>query len=672
MLQGASPRSPTMSWLPIARDFRDDLCAALDEAKLSDALEGLAALAAHRLGFLETVQLDRALARLDLQEAPGFAPIRLAILASSTVDHLPPAIRVAGLRRRLLIEVHSGAYGQYWQDLLGAASALHRFKPQAVLFSLSAREAIAGVPLGASAAEVEGAIGRFIAELRSLWRRAREIGGAAVIQQTFMDVSESVFGGYDRIVPGAPGAVVTLLNDRLAEAAAEDGALLLDVARSSQRDGIDAWFDVRRWLQGKLEIAPQAAPIYGDLAVRILAAQRGLSKKCLVLDLDNTLWGGVIGDDGLDGIVLGEGSAAGEAHLALQRYAKQLKERGIILAVCSKNDAKIAEAAFRDHPEMVLRRADVAAFQANWDDKAQNLQAIAARLNIGLDSLVFVDDNPIERARIRQSLPMVAVPEMPDDPAHYVRCLADAGYFEAVAFTADDRNRAEQYAANAEREALLGSAESMDEFLRGLKMTAVYGPFTSLDHARVVQLINKTNQFNTTTRRYASEEITRIMDDPDALTLQFRLVDRVGDNGLVSTMILRPKPDDDEVLEIENWVMSCRVFGRELEIEAMNIAVEAARERGVRALVADYIPTAKNDAISKLYPSLGFVEVGRPAPTNGASCWRLDLADYITRNTHIVGQEQQDDRSRDTRQIHPHSSRPAARRLDRVDDGNPA
>jgi FkbH-like protein len=661
-----------MSWLPTARDFRDDLRAALNQAKPSDGLERLAALAAHRLGFLETVQLDRALARLDLKEAPGFAPIRLAILASSTVDHLPPAIRVAGLRRRLLIEVHCGAYGQYRQDLLDAESALHRFGPQAALFSLSAREAIASVPLTATAAEVDSTIGRFIAELRSLWRRAREIGAATVIQQTFIDVSEPLFGGYDRMVPGAPGAVVARLNDRLCEAAAEDGALLLDIARASQRDGIDAWFDVGRWLQGKLEIAPQAAPFYGDLAARILAAQRGLSKKCLVLDLDNTLWGGVIGDDGLDGIVLGEGSAAGEAHLALQHYAKQLKERGIILAVCSKNDANIAEGAFRDHPEMVLRRADIAAFQANWDDKAQNLKAIAAKLNIGVDSLVFVDDNPIERARIRQSLPMVAVPEMPEDPAHYVRCLADAGYFEAVTFTADDRNRAEQYAANAEREALLGSAESMDEFLRGLKMTAVYGPFTAVDHARVVQLINKTNQFNTTTRRYASEEITQIMDDPDSLTLQFRLLDRVGDNGLVSTMILRPTAADDDVLEIENWVMSCRVFGRELEFESMNIAVEAARERGVRALVADYIPTAKNDVISKLYPSLGFTEVDRPATANGATRWRLDFADYVTRNTHIVGQEQQDDRSRDTGQIHPHSSRPVARRFDRVDDANPA
>jgi FkbH-like protein len=661
-----------MNWLPIARAFGDDLRAALARPKPTDGLEGLAALAAHRLSFLETVQLDRALARLEVKEAPGFQPVRLAILASSTVDHLPPAIRVAGLRRRLLIDVHSGSYGQYRQDLLDPASALHRFQPQAALFSLTAREAVAGVALTASGAEVDGAIGRFVAELRSLWRKAREIGGAAVIQQTFIDVAEPLFGGYDRAVPGAPATVVARLNDQVCEAAARDGVLILDVARASQRDGIDAWFDVGRWLQGKLEIAPQAAPLYGDLVARILAAERGLSKKCLVLDLDNTLWGGVIGDDGLDGIVLGEGSAAGEAHLALQHYAKQLKERGVILAVCSKNDVKIAEAAFRDHPEMALKRSDFAAFEANWDDKAQNLKAIAARLNIGVDALVFVDDNPVERARVRQSLPMVAVPEMPEDPAHYVRCLAEAGYFEAVAFTAEDRDRAQAYVANAEREALLGSAESMDDFLRGLKMTAVYGPFTAVDHARVVQLINKTNQFNTTTRRYAGDEIARIMDEPDALTLQFRLLDRVGDNGLVGTMILRPTKDDDEALEIENWVMSCRVFGRELEFEAMNIAVEAARERGARALVADYIPTPKNDVISKLYPSLGFTEVASPAPTSGATRWVLDLADYVARDTHIVMQEQQDDRSRDTDQIHAHSSRSPARRLDRVDDGNPA
>jgi FkbH-like protein len=596
----------------------------------------LVPLAIFRLGFLETIQLDRAFGRLGLKEAPGFLPIRLAVLASSTVDHLSPAIRVAGLRRRFLIDVHSGAYGQYRQDLFDPTSSLHQFAPQTILFSLTSREAIADVPLAATVAEVDESIARFMGELRSFWRRARESFGATIIQQTFIDVTEPLFGNYDRFVPGAPAQVVKRLNDRLSEAAAQDGVLLLDVARASERDGIDAWFDAGRWLQGKLEIAPQAAPLYGDLVTRILAAQRGLSKKCLVLDLDNTLWGGVIGDDGLEGIVLGEGSAAGEAHLALQRYAKQLKERGVILAVCSKNDAGIAEAVFHKHPEMLLRRSDMAAFVANWDDKAENLRAIAARLNIGIDSLVFVDDNPVERARIRQNLPMIAVPELPEDAAGYVRCLADAGYFEAVAFTSEDRHRAEQYAANAEREALQESAQSMDEFLRGLKMSIMFGPFTNVDHARVVQLINKTNQFNTTTRRYSSEEIANLTKRPDALTLQFRLLDRFGDNGLVSAMILRPSSGQEDVLEIDNWVMSCRVFGRQLEFEVMNIVVESARQRGAKGLIADYIATSKNKVISGLYPSLGFAAVNETAPTNGATRWFLNLANYILRDSQIM------------------------------------
>jgi len=625
-----------MNWLPVAPDFRGDLRAALGSPAAADCLAKLASLAACRLGFLETIQLDRALDRLRLKEAPGFAPIPLAILASSTVDHLPPAIRVAGLRRKLLIDVHVGAYGQYRQDLLAAESSLHRFKPKVILFSLTAREALSGIPLAASVAQVDEMIARSVGELRLLWRKARDTFKATIIQQTFIDVAEPLFGSYDRLVPGAPRRVVARLNDQLAEAAGEEGVLLLDIAHASERDGIDAWFETGRWFQGKLEIAPKAAPLYGDMTARIMAAQRGLSKKCLVLDLDNTLWGGVIGDDGVEGIVLGEGSAAGEAHLALQRYAKQLSERGIILAVCSKNDPAIAEAAFHEHPEMLLKRSDIAAFVANWGDKAENLKVIAKKLNIGIDSLVFVDDNPVERARIRESLPMVAVPELPDDVANYVSCLAAAGYFEAVTFTAEDRQRAGLYAAEAERGALLESSQSMDDFLRGLKMSLTYGPFTPIDLARVAQLINKTNQFNTTTRRYTSEEIASIAGSTKGVTLQFRLLDRFGDNGLISAMILRPNAEQPEALEIDNWVMSCRVFGRELEFEAMNIAVEAARQRGVQVLFADYIATSKNDVIKELYPSLGFASVNPTTATNGATRWVLDLAEYKMRATHIA------------------------------------
>jgi FkbH-like protein len=529
-----------------------------------------------------------------------------------------------------------GSFGQYRQELLDPGSALHDFRPGIILLSLTAREAIAGVPLEATTDEAEQAVARAIADLRQLWCTARETFKATVIQQSFLDVSEPLFGSYDRLVPGTPSRLVARLNDLVADAAAQERVLWLDVARASARDGLDAWFDVARWLQGKIEIAPQSAARYGDLVARLIAAQRGQSKKCLALDLDNTLWGGVIGDDGLEGIRLGEGSAVGEAHAGLQRYAKLLKERGVILAVCSKNDLATAEAAFRDHPEMVLRRSDIAAFVANWNDKVENLRAIAEQLNIGLDSLVFVDDNPAERARVRESLPMVAVPELPADAAHYVRCIADAGYFEAVSFTDEDRHRAGQYAANAEREALRDVSQSMDDFLRGLDMSVVFGSIVPVDLTRVAQLINKTNQFNTTTRRYTAEELARFAAAPENITFQFRLLDKFGDNGLVSVMILRPVPNEPTVLEVDSWVMSCRVFGRQLEVEAMNIAVEAARIRGIRAFRADYIPTKKNGVISGLYESLGFSRLDQPLTTDDVSRWSLNLAEYHTRPTFII------------------------------------
>ena len=624
-----------MPWLPVAPDFQADLRIAMESADPTGCLERLASLAQYRLGHVETLQLDRVLGRRTVESGSGVTRIRLAVLASSTVDHLAPAIRVGGLRRRLMIDVHIGPYGQYRQDVLDATSMLHRFSPQFVLFSITAKDIIAGVPVTATTAEVSKTIAHSIDELRLLWRKVRETFNATIIQQTFLDITEPVFGSYDCVAAGAPVRVITQLNDQLATAAAQDDVLVLDVTRASNRDGIDRWFDVRSWLHGKLEIAPEASILYGDMVARIVAAQRGLSKKCLVFDLDNTLWGGVIGDDGLEGIILGEGSAAGEAHLALQRYAKQLKDRGVILAICSKNDPEIAENAFRNHPEMLLTRSDISAFVANWNDKAENLKAIAARLNIGLDSIVFVDDNPVERARIRQSLPMVAVPELPKDVAHFVRCLADAGYFEAVVFTTEDRHRTEQYAANAERESLFKLSGSLDDFLQNLQMSIAYGPFTAPDLVRVTQLFNKTNQFNTTTKRYSAEEIAHFAAAGETLTLQFRLLDKYGDNGLVSAMMLRPDPDHAEIFEIDNWVMSCRVFGRELEFEAMNIAVEQARRRGSAAIRAAYIPTPKNGVIKELYSSLGFTALNDRLLGDGGTCWFLDLTTYVARSTHI-------------------------------------
>ena len=635
------PSRATMSWLAPHPDFRSALSNAVLLRDPQLRWQQLVALAGTRLGYVETIQLDNALRR-HLREAEdpndppeGPTPLRVALLASSTVDHLLPAIRIAGLRRGLLLKMFICGFGQYRQALLDESSTLHAFKPEYVVFSIGASELTAGIAVDAAAGARDALLNAAVRNVAELWKIARERFGATVIQQTLLNVAEPLFGSFDALVAGSPTQRVERANALLVDAAAHDRVLLLDVACASARDGLDVWFDRARWLQGKIEIAPQAAPCYGDLVGRIIAAQRGLSKKCLVLDLDNTLWGGVIGDDGPGGIRLGEGSAVGEAHAALQRYAKALKERGVVLAVASKNDPSVVEAMFRDHPEMVLRPADIATFAVNWHDKAHNLKEIAQRLNIGLDSLVFVDDNPVERARIRASLPMVAVPELPADATYYVQTLADAGYFEAASFTDEDRERTGQYVANVHRYAVRDLAQTMDDFLRGLGMSVEFGAVTPQHLMRAAQLINKTNQFNTTTRRYTEDALRAIAADPDCVALRFRLADRFGDNGLVCVMVLKPLAGEPGVLEIDTWVMSCRVFGRQLEFEAMNIAVETAVRLGARELRADFVPTQRNAVVSGLYERLGFSRVCAAQDLAPATRWSIRLELYRPTVTFI-------------------------------------
>jgi len=621
-----------MNWLPPVADFRAELQAARALADTPLRQARLVALAGCRLNTVETIQLDRELARLAADAAAAPRPVKLALLADATVDHLLPAIRVAGWRHGLTLQLHVGGFGQWRAEILDPASALHAFEPDFVLLAPGAHAAAAGVALTADEAQAQQACDAIVDELGAAWARLRQGRATVVLQQNLLDTGAPLFGQFDALLPGSPAALVARLNARLAVACREAGVSLLDLARAAARDGRDAWFDRGRWLQAKMAIAPQAATRYADLLVRLVAAHRGRARKCLVLDLDNTLWGGVVGDDGIAGLRLGQGSAVGEAHLALQQYAKALAGRGILLAVCSKNDPALAESVFREHPEMALRRDDIAAFVANWDDKAANLQRIAGMLNIGLDSLVFVDDNPAERARIRASLPAVAVPELPPDPAGYVDCIAEAGYFEAVTFTDEDRARSRYYAAASQRAELQGGAQSMDEFLRGLDMVVRHGPVGALELERATQLVNKTNQFNTTTRRLSAHEVRRYADGPHTLALQFRLLDRLGDNGLVSVVLLRDRAEDGVALDIDLWVMSCRVFGRGFEHEILNILAETARRRGAAELRADFVPSERNGVIAGLFEQLGFQPIG---DNGAASRWRLTLADHRPHPTHI-------------------------------------
>jgi FkbH-like protein len=360
---------------------------------------------------------------------------------------------------------------------------------------------------------------------------------------------------------------------------------------------------------------------------RLLGAIRGKARKCLVLDLDNTVWGGVIGDDGLEGIKIGQGSAAGEAHLAVQQLALELNQRGVILAVSSKNDDDVARLPFRQHPDMLLKESHLSVFQANWDDKASNLEAIAAALNIGLDALVFLDDNPAERAQVRAALPMVAVPELPADPAWYPWMLSAAGYFEAVSFSDEDRLRASSYASDAGRAQVQAKARDLGDYLASLDMAVEMKPFDEHGRQRIAQLINKTNQFNLTTRRYTEAEVATAQADPDVFTLQVRLTDRFGDLGMIGVVIARPVVEEGGLAwDLDTWLMSCRVLGRRVEEAKLAAVVEAARAAGARRLLGLYRPTAKNNMVSDFYAKLGFVLEGEDA--DGTRRYALEVAGY--------------------------------------------
>ncbi len=608
-----------LAWLPVCAEWSDLLQSARTQEP-HDALLAFQKLANSRMDFVRAGRLDKAVQRYNNER--GFAPetprLRLALLGSSTLHHLVGGIRLGALRRGVLVEVYEGPYGQYRQELVDRGSALYRFDPEVVCLALDADHLA-----GADNAQADGVL----AGIEACWATVQAQLGCAVIQQTALPRLPRLMGNEEARLPQSPARVIEEINSGLRERAAQRNVHLLTVDTWAAQDGIAQWHDRMLWFTSKQEIHPRASQVYGDQMGRMLAALRGRSSKCLVLDLDNTLWGGVIGDDGLHGIVLGQGSAAAEAHTALQRYALQLAKRGVILAVCSKNDEANALAAFGQHPEMVLRRKDIACFVANWRDKATNLREIAERLNIGLDSLVFVDDNPAERALIRRELPMVAVPELPEDPSGYVEMLDRAGYFEALFVTEDDQKRTEQYQANAERERRRHAATDMDGYLADLKMELTCSPFAEADLGRVVQLINKTNQFNLTTERRTETEVRALMRDEDVATLQLRLVDTYGDNGLIAVLIARQKPD--AVLEIDTWLMSCRVLGRQVEMATLNLLAEAAVERGCTALAGRFRPTQKNEMVREHYGRLGFAL--QATAEDGSTTWLLPLNDFTKR-----------------------------------------
>jgi FkbH-like protein len=626
-----------LHWLPIDERWRTRVAklrsghGATEEAIWREAT----ALANLQMDFVRTNALDQtvqAMFKGTMPTGQGIVPIRLAMLGSGTMAHLHGAIRVAGIRRGLWITIYENEYGQYYQELSDPKSPLYAFNPTAILIAQDAYHLADGISANLDEQQIELIFEERSSHIADCWRLARNAFNCQTIQHTALPLHPDVLGLNEHGMPASRSHFNYRLNHRLRMMAEEFSVDLLTLDTCAARDGIYNWHDVGLWYRAKQEISPSAAPLYGDLIARLIAAKRGRSYKCLVLDLDNTLWGGVIGDDGIDGIVIGQGSALGEAYSAFQDFALELSRRGVILAVCSKNDEALAAEPFERHPEMVLRRADIASFKANWDDKATNIRAIAAELNIGLESLVIVDDNPVERAWIRQELPMVAVPEVTDDPLTFIPALSGAGYFESTLITADDRLRSGQYRANRQREALKSSTADITAYLRALKMELVWRHFDRMGLQRIVQLINKTNQFNLTTRRHTQEGIIGIMRSPKSLGLQFRLVDRFGDNGIIAVCIGNMVNEDD--LLIDTWLMSCRVLGRRLEVATLNLVAAQAKCLGAKRLIGEYIPTAKNAIVMNLYAELGFTII--ETLPDGACRAILELEHFVPSDSFIT------------------------------------
>jgi FkbH-like protein len=462
-----------------------------------------------------------------------------------------------------------------------------------------------------------------VADLDTMLRTAGErLPNAAFLINTVVLPPRNALSGLEYNTPFAMHDLASTYNEAAGEMAQSSRqTYLVDTAGLAAWMGYRQWHDPRLWNLARVRWSRMATKAVARAYANAVQAYLGRSRKCLVLDLDNTLWGGVIGEDGLTGIVLGE-EGAGLAFAEFQTELKHLLPRGVLLAVCSKNNPDDALQALRNHPSMRLKEQDFACLRINWEDKAANLQGIAEELNIGLDSLVFIDDNPAERSRIATALPQVAVPDWPEDPADYKAALLElvADYFPKLRITEEDRKRGDLYRAQGERRKLAGSSSSMGDFYRSLQMRAVFARATDLTIPRIAQLTQKTNQFNLTTRRYGEPEIRSLARSEGAEVLSMELSDRFGSNGLIGVLILvRESP---ELWRIDTFLLSCRVIGRTAEDAFVAFACAVALERGAGELLGEYRPTERNSVASSVYSKLGFRGAGED---DGATLWRLNL-----------------------------------------------
>ena len=529
--------------------------------------------------------------------------IKIAVLGDTATQFLTLALRGAGCEKDFELEVWEADFNQIERQILDTHSELYQFKPAMVLVFQSAHKLLSKynkLPIEqySSVADSQMELIETISHTIHTYLNAK------IIYYNYTEINDSVFGNYASQIESSFLFQLRKLNYQLMVfAARQPNFFICDISSLQNHFGKTTFFQPSVYINTEMVLSMEILPEIAFKTIDLIGAIRGNFKKCLILDLDNTMWGGIIGDDGLENIQLGS-LGIGKAFTEFQYWIKKLKNRGIILAVCTKNTESVAKEPFENHPDMVLHLDDFAVFVANWQNKPDNIREIQSILNIGFDSMVFLDDNPFERNIVRENIPGITVPELPEDPADYLEFLYQQNLFETISFSGEDAERTKQYQVEAKRTGLQKSFTNEDEFLQSLKMVSMVESFNKFNIPRAAQLSQRSNQFNLRTIRYTEADIEMIANDENNFSFSFTLEDKFGDNGIICVVIL--KKENHNTLFIDTWLMSCRVLKRGMENFVLNTIAEFAKEKGFIYLKGEYLATAKNEMVKNHYFQLGF------------------------------------------------------------------
>lgn len=571
----------------------------------------------------------RKLRRELLETSAPRQPVRMAVLGGSTTAEITKVLELFLLHKGFAPTFFESAYNRYFDDVMAPNPSLVDFRPQLVYVHTSVVNVRRLPNAQDSEATVRALLEEEISRYRHMWTRIGALFGCAIVQNNFDPPPNRPLGNLDGYVPQGRVRFVNELNRAFGEEAAANKQLFInDINYLCATIGIDNWWDPVAYFAYKSAVRYSAIPFLCHNLANVVAAILGKSRKCLAVDLDNTLWGGIIGDDGLTGIKTSQGDPVGEAHQAFQEYLKELRRRGVVLAVSSRNHPAVAREGFT-HPDLRVTIDDFSAFNATWGDKAASISQITTELNLGLDGVVFVDDSPAERERVRLALPDVAVPEIGSEVERFLPILDRSGFFEPTSLEEEDRKRPQYYRDNARREEAVRNFLDHDSYLRHLEMRAEIAPFAASYTDRITQLINKTNQFNLTGRRCTTAEVVSFTDSPSHMALYGRLHDRFGDNGLTSVLIAEI---GDGAASITVWVMSCRVFQRHFELAMFDRFVEECLRRGIHSVRGCYVPSPRNAMVAGLYATLGFEQ-----QANEVDRWELTISESYQRKNLYIG-----------------------------------